>query len=375
MSDSHGPVVLKSIEEIAEFKRNLVPVNIPEDYLLKTRFTDVASEGYIRNGIVAFRDFLYLFFDRLISDGNVYMKPPKKPANMTDYPFLHNVTNLLVDIGYYGSPDENNGLLVRELPTCSDSVDDNGKKTKAKISASGQIECLRFLTLCGFVFPGVDLDSKSFSLTDAGVLEVTYPDDPLMLFGLKAMSIADMELRMERRYWNDNTLLRCDYRLLKEGDTDMIDALKDLVQSLPESLQEFAFDLHQRYTGMGMTCAMNIRSEVSFAYAFVSKNKKVFSTQDIYSIRVWALTYSLRHGFSLFVRAKKTEKYADLIETFPPVLQDTIKQGYGCDRKLRNERCQGGCQGIRLPFDESIVDIRKDIEAWLDNEVSFSRKK
>lgn len=61
-------------------------------------FENVASEENIRNGVIAFRDFVYLFCDRLISDGHLYAKP-QKTKNPTDYPFLHNVNHLLIDIG------------------------------------------------------------------------------------------------------------------------------------------------------------------------------------------------------------------------------------------------------------------------------------
>ena len=63
------------------------------------------------------------------------------------------------------------------------------------------------------------------------------------------------------------------------------------------------------------------------------------------------------------------DKYKDVIEKFSPSLQKIIGKGYGCNRKLRNERCQGGCQGIRVPFDDSILNICEDIETWLDREV------
>ena len=78
---------------------------------------------------------------------------------------------------------------------------------------------------------------------------------------------------------------------------------------------------------------------------------------------------SVKYGFCLVVRMKKADKYADIIERFPLSLQEKISLGYGCDRKLRNEPCQGGCQGIRIPFDNSVLEMKKDIEIWLDNEV------
>ena len=374
MSTHHEETVtLKPIGEVAEFQRNLIPANIPETYALKPIFETVASEQSIRSGVIAFRDFLHVFCDRLRSDGPVYAKPPKKPGGLADYPFLHNVTNLLVEIGYHGKLSESgDSLLVTELPSCTPSVDDKGRKKAPKISFAGQIECLRFLALCGFAFPGLDLDAKAFNLAQTQTLEVLYPDNPIVLTGLKALSVAEMKLRPTRRYWNDNNLLRCDYRLMEAEDSDMLEVLKDFLHPLPEELQEFAASLHQRYTDMGMTCIMTLLGDVSFAYVHIKNGRKVTHTRDIYAQRVWEFSYSLRNGYCLFVRAKKTDTYADVIEAFPAFLRDSIAKGYGCDRKLRNERCQKGCQGIRIPLDASILTIRKDIETWLDHETPGS---
>ena len=82
----------------------------------------------------------------------------------------------------------------------------------------------------------------------------------------------------------------------------------------------------------------------------------------------------MKYGYCIFVRTKKTDKYSDVIEKFPLYLQEKIAQGYGCDRKLRNERCQGGCQGIRIPLDDSLIEMKQDIEIWLDNELPVSLK-
>ena len=377
MSTQHGgTITLKPIGEVAAYQRNLIPANIPETYTLKPLFESIASEENIRNGVIAFRDFLYLFCDRLTSDGHTYAKPPKTPKSMGDYPFLYNVTNLLVDIGYHSKLAESgDSLLITEIPLFTTTIDEKGKITKPKISGSSQNECLRFLALCGFAFAGIDLEAKTFSIAEEQVLEVKYPENPIMLTGLKAMSIADMELRTSRRYWNDNYLLRCDYRLIKAEETDALDVLKDILHPLPEELQNIAIKLHQRYTGMGMTCVTIADDQHHFAYSYIKNSRRVLSPRDIYTLRVWELSLSMRHGYCLFVRAKKTDKYTEVIEKFPLSLQEKIARGYGCDRKLRNERCQHGCQGIRIPLDNTILGISKDIETWLDNELSYAMGK
>jgi len=148
----------------------------------------------------------------------------------------------------------------------------------------------------------------------------------------------------------------------------MLDVVNDFLHPLPEKVREFAIKLHQRYTEIGLNCINTRLALVSFAYSYIGKSRKVLSERDIYSKRVWEFSYSIKDGYCLFVRPKKTDKYADDIKTFHKSLQEKIAQGYGCDRK-RNEPCQHGCQGIKIPLDDSIITIGNDIETWLDNEI------
>lgn len=369
MSTSHdGPVVLKPLAEIADFLRKMIPSNIPESYVLNPALGNVAGEKDIRKGVLAYRDFLLTFFDRLTTDGDVYAAPPKNPKSITDYPFLDHVTNLLFDIGYHGELDDNS-ILVTKLPTYAPTIDGRGKVKAPKSPVSKLPDCLRFLALCGFSFPGVDISAKR--IPDAFL--VTYPNAPHLLAGLKAMAIADKVLR-NKRYINDDrhdNLLRCDYRALKEEETDALDVLTDTLQALPEQVRGFAVRLHRRYTGMGMTSTvLSSTYEVLISYADIRNSRREMTPKDRHYLRLWEFDVSLRHGYSLVIRAKKTGKYADVIKTFPETLRELIAKGYGCDRKLRNERCQHGCHGFRLPLDKMILALAGDIETWLDHEVS-----
>lgn len=363
MNMSHGETVIqKPINEYAVYLKSLLPANIPDTYALKPMFKNISSEENIRNGVIAFRDFMYLFCDRLISDGHLYAKP-QKTKNQLDYPFLKNMNHLLIDIGYNGSLNESGeSLLISEIPSFTD--------IKPKIPASKQMEYLRFLALCGFVFTGIDLDAKTFHMPD-GFLEISYPNAPVMLAGLKALSMAAVELWV-RFYNNANDLFRCDYRVMKAEDTDLLDVLKDMVYLLPENIQRFALELHKRYIDKEMTCAVINDTATHFAYAYTKNSRRPLSPRDIYSRRIWEFEVSMKYGYCIVVRSKNTDKYADLIKTFPLFLREKITAGYGCDRKLRNEPCQGGCQGIRIPLNDSTVAMKRDIELWLDHEVPSS---
>ena len=361
MSSYHSEAILqKPISEYAKHLKNLLPVNIPETYMLKPIFENIAEEDDIRNGVIAFRDFIHLFFDHLISKGHLYVRP-QKTKNPNSYPLLHNINQLLIDIGYHGSLAESaDSLLVTDIPSFAAS--------KPKIPVSKQIECLRLLSSCGFVFACIDLEVQTFKFSEVQMFEVSYPSNPILLTGLKALAVASKELSI--RFLNDaGDLLRCDYRVMKAEDTNILDVLKDFLHPLPEKVRDFAIKLHLRYTDMGMTCVTISEDQYHFAYSFIKNSRRSLSPRDIYQQRVWEFAISMRFGYCLVVRAKKADRYADVIKKFPQSLQEKITKGYGCDRKLYSEHCQGGCDGIRVPLDESILNIGCDIVTWLDCEI------
>lgn len=371
MGSQHGgPVVQKSIPEIGAFLKQMVPARIPDLWTLKPRFRNMACARDIPEGIIAYRDFLYCLCDRLIQEGEEYFSLKKKPSSPTDYPLLIILTDLLCDIGYYGElkPGEQT-LLVDRLPSFLPSAEEG--RGKPRNSAVKLKAALRFLEICGFEFYPMDLSAKRPVLFQGYPLEVRYPDAPLLPVGLKVLSVADKELR-ERRYKTDlnrDNLLRCDYSLLISEEADLALSLDQFAQSFSEELRTLIITLHRRFTEQGMTCAALCSTfESHFAYADLRKSRNDLSKKEIYQKRKWEFALDTRHGYCLVVRAEKTERYSEAIEAFPPVLREKIKRGYGCDRKLRDEPCQRGCQGIRLPLDDSILRMGTAIETWLDKE-------
>ena len=363
MSTAHGEKVLqKPISEYAKYIKNVIPDFIPEIYDLHPRFRSVASKDCIQKGLIAFRDFMHVLCDRLISEGYLFTQP-QKTRNQSDYQFLHYLNYLLIDIGYYGDLNVRGDLIfIKEIPAFTTS--------KYKIPISKQMDVLRFLSLCGFVFNDKDLYEKMPEISDDQPLQVSFPNNPILLTGLKALAIAEMELRTTRRYSNDDNLLWCDYRVLKAEDReDILNVIKNYLYPLPKKIQDFGLELYKHYSDKGMTFATIRSNGFRISCSNVINSRKALPTRDIYDKRVWEFAISYKDGYNIVVRSKKTDRYKEVIENFPLQLKEKIIKGYGCDRKLRNERCQGGCQGILIPLNDAILEITKDIITWLDLEV------
>lgn len=357
-----------TIGDMARYIKNIIPLNIPETYTIKAMFKRISGEENIRSGILAFRNLLYMVCDRLIADSSLYDKPAKNtqnnvshPSLPVSYPFLNNIKSILFNIGYHGELIENDGsILLNDLELLNSVIGAEGGQMKAKISVPKLMEALKFLTDCGICFHGIDLDSRTLDLSNDATLKISYPVSPVMLTGLKVMAIAQKDLYVKG---NHDIFLRCDYRVLKEEDTEVISILKDFIAHLPTVVQDFALKLHQRYLDAGLTCIVDV-FYLGIRFIYSHKNKEI-----------WTFSAAHEFGYRILIKAQNTHKYSDVIETFPLSLQEKISRGFGCNKKLFGEPCQKGCHGFSFPLDDSVIDISQEIEVWLDKEVSYLQRK
>lgn len=357
-----------TICDMARYIKNIIPSNIPETYTIKPLFKHISGEENIRKGILAFRNLLYFVCDRLIADGSLYDKPAKHtqkndshPSLPVSFPFLNNVKSILFNIGYHGKLIENSeSILLEDLNLLTVVIGADGGQMKAKISVPKLMEALKFLTSCGVNFDGIDLDARALDLSKVASIKISYPNNPVMLIGLKVMAIAQKDLYTKG---NHDIFLRCDYRVLKDEDTEVISILKDFVSPLSDQVQDFALKLHKRFLDAGLTCIVDV-FYLGIRFIYSHKNKEI-----------WTFSAAHESGYRILIKAQNTHKYPEVIEKFPLPLQEKISRGYGCNKKIFGEPCQKGCHGFSFPLDDSIIDISQDIEVWLDNEVSSLQRK
>jgi len=94
-----------------------------------------------------------------------------------------------------------------------------GMEAMTKLSVPKMMNCIRFLCDCGIYFEGIDLDTSKPCTASERLIEVTYPDNPDVLVGLKIMAVAQRDLRWKTK---EEVFLRCDYRALS---SDLVIAL------------------------------------------------------------------------------------------------------------------------------------------------------
>jgi hypothetical protein len=346
----------KTLPDVASYLKEIMVPGTNEAYTIKPAYINIYDEESIREGVLAFRSFLVRLYDVLYTKGDVYdtsKKVAHEYENRTTlsvyYPFLHNVSILLMNIGYHGIPDENAKSLH-----CENTV------FNGKLSVTKYLECLQFLTDCGICIDGIDISDKKQNLSDIKTIKITYPDNPIMLTGLKVMA------SVEKDYGtlvNQDIFLRCDYRALKNKEINVLSIVQDTIKPLSKDVQDFILQLHQRYLDKGLICVVEVKGfHIYMKYCYKRKD-------------LWGINASLNNGYHINVKSTKTHEYTDTIKTFSPILQELIAKGYGCGRKREIGHCDGGCRGLPISLDDSVLDLRDDIKTWFDQELSCLKKK
>ncbi|MDR2570977.1 MAG: hypothetical protein LBD23_11910 [Oscillospiraceae bacterium] len=319
-------------------------------------FADIFNNENIHKGVNAHREFMHKLCDYLLINGDRYDKPKKIAHPFSDrvslpsnYPFLKNIENVLSGIAVHG-----------ELSKCSDLLIVNVAKFRAglaKLPAVKIIECMDCLADNGFIISGIDLTDKK-AIYSNETFEVSYPENPMVLTGIKIMAKAKFECEGTGIY---GIFLRCDYRFVIRDEIRPSYFLKDMIRTLPAENQKYIIKLHNKYLDVGFQCTVSIVDELCIRFFYLYKRKEI-----------WSIIISANNGYELAVRAKHTNEYIDIIGKFHPYLYEKISKGYGCDKKRDpNSYCQGGCKGYRISLTDPLNHLHNDLSTWIDNELLF----
>ncbi|WP_406241873.1 hypothetical protein ACF3M2_12465 [Tissierella carlieri] len=98
----------KTLQDVAGYLKEIMVPETHEAYAINPTYTNVSLEETIGEGVLAFRAFLVWPYDFLYAKGDVY-DSSKKVAHEYEnhitlsvyYPFLHNVSTILMNIGYH----------------------------------------------------------------------------------------------------------------------------------------------------------------------------------------------------------------------------------------------------------------------------------
>lgn len=198
--------------------------------------------------VQAFRDFMVLLYDLLFEDSKKYDKPNKTPSLSiaVDFPFIYHIRSVLLNIGYHGELQVDT-LSFGGLKTLAPIICCEGMESSSKISIPKLEAYLEFLNECGMYFHG----------------EVTYPDNPAVLEGLKIMATAQRDKKWKT---NDEIFLRCDYCAVCGEKINIDGAINDFAAKFAPETRDEIVHMHQNFIAQGLKCTVRIGLKNSFQY-------------------------------------------------------------------------------------------------------------
>jgi len=340
---------------MAAYLQKLLPQSIPATYEIDPMFTATADENAIRKGVPAFRDFLHKLYDRVITEGDTLVPPPKdgqanKNAHHADHPaayqFMRCLMIVLSNIGLLGTFKDAPDALQLDNDA---SFTAPNRLSYVKMSNKRKNQCLQLLTDCG-----VHLSATQ----DSPI--ITYPPNPHMLAGLKMMALAQDKVGTK---YQGEILHRCDYTALANKKPDPLLILQNLLSDSDAAARNFMYTLHQDYMKHGFKCHTYIGYNTRYEYFCRSKE-------------LWRFNMTSNKGAYITIKATNTDKYPELVRRLPKHLQERITQGYGCGKKMGiTDHCDSGCRGYFIPLDGSIAEVGGMVREWLDAEVSVMNRK
>jgi len=355
----------KNLGSVAAHLKSLLPTSIPEDLTVSVDYMSIASQGEIKKGLLAFRDYMERLYDHLMNDDELKDTPIKKKKKFSDettltveFPFINNIKSILINIARYGVfLDDRSAIRVDEWNKLCLKTSLN-KNSTSTISNAQMLKTLRFLSSTGLSILGIDLNQKKIDPSSIKYLEFSYLENQDILIGHRAFGLAQ-DIFSTRK--NDDILLRCDYQSLSPDNEDLELVLEEFTKSLSTDLQDQLRSLHKEYLKQGMKCEID---------------KGFLCTQILYSIKgkmLWRFSQSYHNGFRLVMKAKKEKSYMDVVEGFSQELGNKIKAGYGCNRKSGSGHgnCQRGCEGISFPMDRKLLTLIQEIHQWQQNELKY----
>lgn len=346
--------------DMARFLQYLIPSDIPSDYPIEKGYLNWGDLSKTKEAIVAFRDYLVKMCDCINSDEELSKTQKKGKEKYYDettlsveFPFLNNIRSILMNIGISGELTSSSTIFVKDWATLSLKRSLN-KSSTTKLSNAQTKKTLQFLERTGFDFAGIDVQKKKID-TSVQNIEISYPGNDLVMLGLKMLGLAQDE-HASRDV--DDILLRCCYYVLNNRKIDSEIVLKDYTKGLSTSVSDFVFALHKAFIELGMTCNVELRM-MNYHFIYFYKRRMICR-----------FSVSVHQGFRMVVKPKKTEKYEDLIRSFPKELRKKILLGYGCNKKSGSGHgnCQNGCAGIAFPLNKNISRYTTEIKKWIQAE-------
>jgi len=365
---------MKTIKEAAIFMKSHI-CSVPDTFEIDDSLKNGFDDTEIIDGVKELRLILQLIADSIIRDVETggEMAATEKPANdfHLTFPELTSPFFMLFCIGLCGEfPSGSSEYMAIDGAKLFDVF----KKSRGK----NHNNYLLFLSNLGFEF-SADIAAKSFKLNKADVLEVRYPDSPLVLVGLKTLAEATVQIspqlnKAQKAYAIQPIFMRCDYHALSLPKKYGFD-IRDCSASLSDERGDFCIKIHDMMLENGCKCETAYKMN-DFIFTYTSKAAK-------------KVVASLRFGFRgeyIKINSKRVDEDASFLAGAPANISHAIKNGFNCVKGKDPNACNPKCQYIHFYFDGAeytkcrhlnfnlpigTAEDRDYVKTWLTHELAI----
>ena len=247
----------KDLSYVCNYLKALVIPDMPDDFVVAEKFKHGLTEDEIRKGILAFRDFLYVLFDKLAADKD---KIDVKTGSKYDidgyigdngdgnifkcFPSICDLGIILFSLGFHGileTSHENKLTVNSEDLFTVISPKSERWYSLVKMSDDRKLEMFHLLSDFGLRFDGADfLEEVDFSKVKQ--FDIAYEKNNYFIVGLKM--IAEAAANVKSPYIGlSGTFLRCDfYPLANEKPQKQFVDINEFANAQPPEVKEWIKD-------------------------------------------------------------------------------------------------------------------------------------
>jgi len=193
----------KDLSDVCDYLKDLVIPHIPKDFIIAKSFTHGLSNDELKQGISAFKSFLYALYANITTNKDMIdVQKSKKydPESGEDsihkcFPIINDIAIVLSTLGTHGRLEtEPNIHLVVNGGDLLTPLSSTKPPAMNKISNKRKLEVFNYLSDMGFYFEDLNL-SEAIDFSKIGTFYVTYENDNFVILGLKLIALAKENIK------------------------------------------------------------------------------------------------------------------------------------------------------------------------------------
>jgi len=378
----------KNLSDVCDYLKDLVISHIPEDFIIAEPFTHDRPNDELKQGISAFRSFLYEFYDNIATNKDMIDMQKSKNYNPESgedsihkcFPIINDIAVVLSTLGTHGRLElEPNIQLAVNGGDLLTPLSSTKPPAMNKISNKRKLEVFNYLSGIGFYFEDLNL-SETIDFSKIGTFYVTYENDNFVILGLKLIALAKENIMAGFQKFM-TTFMRGDfYSLANPTPKKHMANATDFANAQPQEIRDWIADLEilliNNKCKISSLFLSNTNGDGSFAYAS-AKGKTICR-----------INMGIR-GSTISINSHHISNENTILTELPENMMNVIKNSNGCGGcKARNPdtfvQCRHGgaikfeyngthyerCVFEGYTFSLSNANERTLLKRWIEYELS-----